>query len=81
MVRTDTTGELPYEFVTVVTEGGFKRGRPSKNVLSMPPFKGSLYVGTNQGGLLATVELIRIHPDGSWDLVIGAPRLTPDGYK
>ena len=81
VVRTDATGELPYEFVTVVTEGGFKRGRPSKNVLSMLPFKGSLYVGTNQGGLLASVELIRIHPDDSWDLLIGAPRLTPGGYK
>ncbi|MCH7744759.1 MAG: hypothetical protein IIC84_01635 [Chloroflexi bacterium] len=81
VVRTDATGEPPYEFVTVVTDGGFKRGQPSKNVLSMYPFKGSLYVGTNRGGLLSSVELIRIHPDDSWDLVIGTPRLTPDGYK
>jgi hypothetical protein len=26
-------------------------------------------------------ELIRIHPDGSWDLLVGLSRDTPEGYK
>jgi hypothetical protein len=26
-------------------------------------------------------ELIRLRPDGSWDIVVGSPRFTPDGLK
>ena len=46
----------------------------------MTMFKGALYVGSGiQGGGIDTQnkigpappELIRIHPDGSWDLIVG----------
>ena len=56
----------------------------------MATFKGALYVGSGiQGGGVDTQnrvgpappELIRIHPDGSWDLLVGDSRDTPDGRK
>jgi hypothetical protein len=56
----------------------------------MCPFKGALYVGSAiQGGGIdrqnkigpAPPELIRIHPDGEWDLIVGESRNTPIGYK
>jgi hypothetical protein len=56
----------------------------------MYPFKGALYVGSGiQGGGIdkqnkvgpAPPEMIRIHPDGDWDLLVGDSRNTPYGYK
>jgi len=53
-------------------------------------FKGALYVGSGiQGGGIDTQnrigpappELIRIHGDGSWDLLVGEARDTPIGRK
>lgn len=76
VVKTDATGDPPYEFIPVVTKGGFKSGNKSENVLSMFVFNGRLYVGTDR-----PTELIRINPDDTWDLVVGAPRETPEGFK
>jgi hypothetical protein len=56
----------------------------------MHPFKGALYVGSGiQGGGIdrqnnvgpAAPELIRIYPDGQWDLIVGEARRTPQGLK
>src|SRR3569833_2208352 len=56
----------------------------------MYPFKGALYVGGGiQGGGIDTQnkvgpappEMIRIFPDGSWDLLVGEGRDTPVGRK
>jgi hypothetical protein len=56
----------------------------------MCPFGNCLYVGSGiqNGGydrahLLgpAPPELIRLYPDDTWDLIVGTPRHTPDGFK
>jgi hypothetical protein len=73
--RTTATGEPPYEFIPVMTDGGHFR-RPSKTVVHMEVFNNSLYIGTNQ-----PAEVYRIHPDDQWDLIVGDPRTTPDGVR
>ncbi len=76
IVKTDATGTPPYTFTPVVTDGGFRRPLRSPIVLSMFVFKDRLYVGTDY-----IAEVIRINPDDTWDLVVGTPRETPDGWK
>lgn len=76
VLKTDASGEIPYSFIPIVTNGGFRQPRPSGSVLSMFVFKDRLYVGTDR-----PAELIRINPDDSWDLIVGTPRDTPDGRK
>jgi hypothetical protein len=76
VVKTDATGSPPYTFTSVVTSGGFLEPLPSASVVSMHVFQGRLYVGTDK-----PAELIRINPDDTWDLVVGSPRETPDGWK
>lgn len=87
--RTDAEGEAPYRWEKVIERGAY-RGGLNECVLSMCPFNGALYVGSGiQGGGIDKVnrigpagpELIRILPDGHWDLIVGDPRETPDGYK
>ncbi|HEY63318.1 MAG TPA: hypothetical protein G4O02_01985 [Caldilineae bacterium] len=75
VVKTDAEGTPPYTFTPVVTDGAYLP-RPSLSVISMYVFRDRLYVGTDR-----PAELIRIHPDDSWDLVIGTPRQTPTGWK
>ena len=76
VLKTDASGTPPYNFLPVVTDGGFAEPLYSRGALSMHIFKGRLYVGTDR-----PAELIRIYPDDSWDLVVGTPRETPDGTK
>lgn len=76
VVKTDAAGTPPYTFTPVVTNGGFLRPLPSQAVISMYVFKGRLYVGTDK-----PAEMIRINPDDTWDLIVGTPRETPDGWK
>ena len=88
IVKTDATGELPYTLTPVITNGGFLNKKPTKiphlkpnRPPSLTPgtmhiFKNRLYLGTDKPG-----EVFRIHPDDTWDLVVGKPRLTPDGWK
>lgn len=76
VLRTDATGSAPYEFTPVVTQGGYLP-EPSRGVISMHVFKDRLYVGGDR----PQTEVIRIYPDDSWDLVMGAPRETPAGWK
>lgn len=87
--RTEANGEPPYKWEKVIERGAY-RGPFNQLSLSMCPFKGALYVGSGvQGGGIdrknkigpAAPELIRIHPDGSWDLIVGDERDTPDGLK
>jgi SAM-dependent methyltransferase len=58
--------------------------------MKMFPFKDALYIGSGirRGGFdrefeigPAAGEVIRINADDSWDLIVGTPRLTPDGAK
>lgn len=76
IMRTDASGD-PYTFVPVVTQGGYLPDKPSLRPISMHVFNGCLYAGMDR----PQTEIIRINPDDSWDLVIGAPRLTPAGWK
>jgi len=87
--RTAAAGEPPYRWERVITDGA---GAFNHNlaVAAMAEFGDALYVG---GGITgfgqdiahdvgpASAELIRVHPDGTWDLIAGRPRFTEDGLK
>jgi hypothetical protein len=76
VVKTDAQGDLPYKFTVVVPNGGYLTPYPSNTVVSMCVFQDRLYVGTDK-----PAELIRINPDDTWDLLVGAARETPEGWK
>jgi cyclopropane fatty-acyl-phospholipid synthase-like methyltransferase len=86
--KTDAEGEPPYKWKRVLTHGGY-RGKENQAVMHMTEFKGRLYVGTGiMGGYdrvrnigPASPELFCLYPDDSWDLVVGEPRITPEGLK
>lgn len=87
--RSTVDGEPPYRWEKIIDQGAY-RGAFNQCVLSMYPFKGALYIGSGiQGGGVdrqnkigpAPPELIRIHPNGHWDLIVGDARETPDGWK
>ncbi|MBZ0157486.1 MAG: hypothetical protein K8I29_14910 [Alphaproteobacteria bacterium] len=87
--RTTAEGTPPYHWEKIIEYGAY-RGALNQCVLSMCPFNGALYVGSAiQGGGIdrqnkigpAPPELIRIFPDGHWDLLVGEERETPVGYK
>lgn len=79
--KTDASGDAPYNFIPVVTDGG-GRGSLVLSATSMHPFQGRLYVGSNGFNQIPIVaELIRINSDDSWDVVVGNPRLTSQGFK
>ena len=78
LYKTTAAGAPPYTWTPVVTNGGYQpdpRLR-SPNGLSFAEFNGHLYLGTNR-----PTELIRVRPDDTWDLLVGEPRQTPQGYK
>ena len=87
--KTDAEGTPPYRWTRVISHGAF-RGKFNEGVVTMRAFGGHLYVGSGiqEGGWdtehnvgPAAAEVIRLHPDDSWDLVVGQPRMTPDGLK
>ncbi len=87
--RSKVEGAKPYQWEKVIDQGAY-RGALNQCVLSMYAFKGALYVGSAiQGGGIdrqnkigpAPPELIRIFPDGDWELLVGDSRQTPAGYK
>ena len=87
--RTDAEGDPPYRWEQVVANGA-SRGPLNQVVASVCVFNNALYVGSGiqHGGHdvanrigPAGPELIRIHPDGNWELIVGTPRNTPRGPK
>jgi SAM-dependent methyltransferase len=87
--KTDAEGEPPFRWTKVMSHGAY-RGRLNEAVVSMAVFNGSLYIGTGiqNGGYdrifmvgPAAAELIRLHADDSWELIVGSPRSTPDGIR
>lgn len=87
--KTDAVGEPPFRWSQVITSGAH-RGPLNEAATSMCVFGDCLYVGSGiqNGGYdrthrvgPAAAELIRIHPDDSWDLIVGTGRSTPDGSK
>jgi len=87
--KTPATGEEPCRWTKVLDRGAY-RGSLNEMAMSMCAFNGALYVGTGlqNGGYDRTYrigpaagELVRIHPDDTWDLVVGTTRETPHGPK
>lgn len=87
--RTRAEGKPPFDWECVVRDGAY-RGALNQGVASFGVHDGIVYAGSGiqHGGLdtssgvgPAPPELIRIHPDGSWDLVVGRARQTPEGDK
>jgi hypothetical protein len=87
--RTSAKGKPPFEWECVLDRGAY-RHTLNEVAISMVAFKGALYIGTGIPGLgydktndvgPAAAELIRLNADGSWDLIVGTPRFTPDGFK
>jgi hypothetical protein len=87
--KSDCTGNPPYRWTRVLDRGA-GRGPLNQAAASMVVFNNALYVGTGiqNGGFdrankvgPAGSDLIRIHPDDSWDLLIGTTRETPEGRK
>ncbi|MBD2183260.1 hypothetical protein H6S82_19915 [Planktothrix sp. FACHB-1355] len=82
-------GNPPYKWTKVIDKGAY-RGSLNQIAICMSAFKDALYVGTGIQGCgidtennigPAASELIRIFPDGKWDLIVGKSRNTPDGVK
>jgi hypothetical protein len=87
--RTDAEGPAPYRWERVLTDGA-ARYNHNMSTSAMAEFNGDLYVGSGLPGLgydkendvgPAAGELIRVRRDGSWDLIFGEPRFSPDGLK
>ena len=65
-----------YRFTPIVTDGA-GRGQTATSVVSMHVFDDRLYVGSSgwyNEEEVPVSELIRIAPDGTWQVVAGAPR-------
>lgn len=86
---TPPCGDGPLKWRRVIEKGAY-RGPLSEIAMGMVEFNGALYVGSSiqNGGYDRTNlvgpgagEIIRIWPDDSWDLLIGMPRDTPQGFK
>lgn len=82
-------GPPPYTWTQVMSKGA-DRGPTNEAALSLCAFGDALYVGTaiQNGGFdrtykigPAAAELLRVHPDGSWDLLAGESRMTNMGEK
>lgn len=87
--RTQAKGKAPFKWERVLDDGAF-RFNHNYSAATIIEFDGDLYVGTGIPGLgydrvndvgPSAFELIRVHKDGSWDLMVGEPRFTPDGLK
>jgi hypothetical protein len=80
--RTLAEGKPPYHWTNVIANGA-GRGSINQMTTSMIVFKDALYVGTGiqNGGYdhlhkigPAGGEILRIHHDGSWDVIVGEIR-------
>ena len=87
--RTDAKGTPPYKWDPVFVDGA---GAFNHNlaVTAMAEFNGALYLGGGIPGFGRDViydvgpgsaELLRVYPDGTWDLIAGRMRFTDQGLK
>lgn len=82
VLKTQAIGEPPYEFLEVVPHGAYLTPQPSDFVLGMHVFNDHLFVGTGSFAVPSKpTELIRINTDDTWELVVGTPRNSPQGWK
>jgi hypothetical protein len=74
-----TNGKEPLQWQPVVADGA-GRGPAITSAVSMGTYRGRLYVGANGWGTLTpAAELIRIGPDGRWEVLVGNQRQAADG--
>ncbi len=87
--QSDCRGDPPFRWTKILDQGAY-RGPLNQIASSLSFFKGALYVGSSIQGAgydsennigPAASELVRIFPDGHWDLIVGDKRDTPDGLK
>jgi hypothetical protein len=87
--KTDGGDAPPYRWERVIDRGAY-RGPFNQGIACMQEFKGALYIGggIGNGGYHRSLalgpaagEVIRVYPDDTWDLVVGSPRMTPQGLK
>ncbi len=87
--RTTAEGPAPHHWELVIDRGA-DRGAYNQAILSMAEFQGDLYIGTciQNGGFdrvyqvgPAAGEVLRVRHDGTWDIVVGDPRITRQGLK
>ena len=87
--KTDAEGDPPFKWKKVVSNGAF-RGNLNQVAMTLTAFGDYLYVGSaiQHGGYdvdnkigPAPPEIIRIDSDDQWELVVGEPRITPEGLK
>ena len=77
---------IPQEWEHVLRRGA-QRYSMNSNILACVPWNGALYVVSGSGKRRSPVdhkggfEILRVYGDGSWDLVVGAPRVTDSGLK
>ncbi len=87
--RTESAGKPPFAWDRVMVDGAW-RFNHNHSVATLTEFNGDLYVGGGIPGLgedrendvgPAAAELLVVRKDGSWDIVFGEPRCTPEGLK
>jgi hypothetical protein len=87
--KTRVTGDKAHRWIKVVDRGA-ARGNLNEAAVSMCVFDNALYVGSgiSNGGYNRTHqigpaagEVIRVHPDDSWEICVGEGRQTPFGYR
>lgn len=87
--RTRAAVSAPYDWEQVLVNGGW-RFTHNLMLAQMAVFNDDLYLGSGITGFgydrrhdigPAAAELLRVRRDGSWDLLMGEPRFTPDGLK
>ncbi len=87
--KTDAEGPPPYRWKRILHLGAY-RGNYNEGIAAMCVFNGALYITAciQDGGYdqingigPGAPELLRVNADDSWDIVVGAPRLTPEGVK
>ncbi len=87
--KTDGLTGPPYRWTRVIERGAY-RGPFNQGIACMQEFKGALYIGSGigNGGFHRAIalgpaagEVIRVFPDDSWELIVGSPRMTPQGLK
>ena len=84
--RTQARGEPPFTWEPVLQQGAY-RYTLNSTIAAIAVFKGMLYLGTGvpeTDPLLDNAtgsEIIRVLPNGRWELVVGQPRFSPTGLQ
>lgn len=84
--RTRALGDPPFAW-ELALEKGAQRFTLNSSVASMDVFQNALYLGTGAPETerlwdeAAGCEMIRVLPDGRWELVMGQPRFSPIGLQ